>query len=190
MCLWAASQPGCLLGVLDCLAGMLALSWSPAATFARHAPIWSPSNSNRPTFVASASSHSRPSLVGSGFRPVSSPGKASPCQGPHSKTRSPAISGLCHRGSLLAAVQSNVIIITYAETRHDTTPHDTIRSALDSHAVSLEFDTACAPGCVHLMRSAQHGMPWDSNLGIRSRTHALSDEQEAPALGPTARRTS
>lgn len=154
--------PGCLLGVLDCLAGMLALSLSPVATFARHAPIWSPSNSNRPTFVASASSHSRPSLVGSGFRLVSSPGEASPYQGIHCKTRSSAISGLCQQHSLLAAVESQVIIITHAETRNDTTLHDTIRSALDSHAVSLEFDTACAPGCVHLSRSGQHNMTQQS----------------------------
>lgn len=59
---------GLMLGVLKCLAGMLALSWCPATAFARLASIWSPSNSNRPTFVANTSSHSRSSLVGSGFR--------------------------------------------------------------------------------------------------------------------------
>lgn len=54
---------------------------------------------------------------------MSSPGKARPYQGFHGKTLSPAISGLCHQGSLLAAVESHVIIIT--SPRHDTTRHRT-----------------------------------------------------------------
>lgn len=153
--------PGCLLGVLDCLAGMMTLSLSPATTFARHAPIWSPSNSNRPTFVASASSHSRSSLVGSGFRPVSSPGEDKPVPG-YSQQR-------------LAHPQSQVCVINTpccgkpcyyyqlrrdtTRTRHRTTQYD-LRLTL--MLCLFEFDTACAPGCVHLTREGQHSMAQQS----------------------------
>lgn len=165
-----------------CLAGMLVLP------FARLASIWPPSNSNRPTFVASASSQSRPSLVGSGFRPVSSPGNARPHQGLNTKTPSPAILGLCHRDSLLAAVKSHFIIIItiYAETRHDTTrhttqhdtaPHDTTRSALDSHAVLCPLGLT-QPGLLGACISCGRGrQSIGSTLGNRSRTPNLMNRR-------------
>lgn len=111
---------------------------------------------------------------------MASPGKASLYQGLYTKTLSSAISGLCHQRSLLAAVESRVIIITHAETRHDTTPQGTTRSALDSHVVSLKFDTAWAPESLHLMRSGQHTVVQQAGEPL---SNAPSDEQEAPAPG-------
>lgn len=111
---------------------------------------------------------------------MSSPGKASLYQGPHTKTLASAISGLCHQGSLLATVESHVIIITHAETRHDTTPQGATRSALDSHVVSLKFDTAWAPERLHLMWLGQHTVQQQAGEPL---SNAPSDEQEAPAPG-------
>lgn len=149
-----------------CLAGMLAL------TFARLASIWSPFNSSRPTFVASASSQSRPSLVGSGFRPASSPGNARPYQG--TNTVSSRLLACC-REKPLYYYHHLRRDTTRHTTQHDTAPHDTTRSALDSHAVPFGFDTAWAPGCVHLMRSGRHSI--GSTLGNRSRTPNLMNRR-------------
>lgn len=126
-----AMRTSWLLGTLecqhtqDCLAGILTLSWGPVATFARHDPIWSPSNSSRPTFVASASSTPSPAswAQGSSLRLVA--GEGQPVPG--SCTLRPQDSRICNlscvSSSLLASQPWKIMLLLSPTPRQDTTRH-------------------------------------------------------------------
>lgn len=95
--------------------------------------------------------------------PILSPGKASPYQGLHTG-RDSLICNLSSVSSNLLArsrrrscyyyhLRQDTTRHRHDTTRHDTIPQGTTRSALDSHLVSLKFDTAWPLERLHLKRS-------------------------------------
>lgn len=155
---------------------MLALSRGPATTFARLALIWPPSNSIRPTFVASASCHSRSSLVGSGFRPLSSPGRGQAAVPGSAQQASHPQSHVCVIEAPCLLRWKATLLLSFPP-RRDTTRHRTTRH--DRRLILMLCPLSLTqPGLLGACISCgPDGMAQRSKLGNLSRTPNLMNRR-------------